>query len=312
MQKLWNSASPSLLRTFVCYADILGFRSKINQAFISGEETEFLQRIQNSVSVAYERVRSAATFGGNHPPVFEIKVFTDNIVVAYPLSDPFRDLGEPELGHLLSIFAEVQASLAADGFHLRGAITEGPHYQDENLVYGRSFLEAVDLDKSGSQPKLVLGQSVEILILEYLSWYGNSNWTPHHDYLLEDPMDEHLFVNYLASAFQFFPDGPVDFDLLAGHAKAIRKGLYENEYDVSVRSKYEWLATYHNFVCRSFAEQYPVDGDEWTDPEYAAQCEEAQRALESIVRFKTDSEVQPPRPFDARRLKERLDPFQVS
>ena len=292
MSTRWDKDSPSLLPTFVCYADILGFRSKINQAFSSGKETEFLQRIHNSVSAAYERVRAAATLGGDQPPVFEIKVFTDNIVVAYPIRAPFRDFGEPELGHLLDIFAEVQASLAADGFFLRGAITHGPHYQDEFIVYGKALLKAYDLDKSGKPPRLVLGQSVEGLILKHLSWYGYSNWTPHHTYLLEDPKDEQLFVNYLASAFQFFPDGPIDFELLAAHGKAVLEGLEENESDATVRSKYEWLVTYHNFVCRSFAELYPVDGGEWTDDEYVAQCVEAQRALEFIVPLKREAVVQ--------------------
>ena len=239
----------------------------------------------------------------------QIKVFTDNIIVAYPLRAPFRDFGEPELGYLLDIFAEVQAGLAADGFFLRGAIAQGPHYQDENIVYSQALLEAYDLDQSGGQAKLVLGQSVEPLILKHLSWYGFSNWTPHHVYLLEDPKGGHLFVNYLAAAFQYFPDGPIDFKLLEAHSKAVLKGLEENESDVSVWSKYEWLATYHNFVCQTFVEQYSVDGDEWTDPEYAAQCEEAQRTLEFIVPLKGDPNVQPPRPLDARTLQERLDPF---
>ena len=310
MSTIWDKDSPSLLPTFVCYADILGFRRKMKSAFSSGEETEFLHRILDSVMAAYQRVRDAATFGGNQPPVFEIKVFTDNIVVAYPLRAPFREyFGEPELGYLLDIFAEVQASLASEGFLLRGGITYGMHYQDEYTVYGEVHLEAYDLDQSGGQAKLVLGPSVEPLILKHLSWYGYSYWTPHHDYLLEDPKDGHLFVNYLASAFQFFPEGPIDFKLLSAHERTVLKGLEENESDMSVRSKYEWLATYHNFVCRSFAEQYTVDGDGWTDPEYAAQCEEAQGALEFIVHVESETDVQSPRPLDARRLQQRLEPY---
>lgn len=304
-----DTEAPSLLPTFVCYADILGFRSLMNQAFRSGKEVEFLQRIRNSVSAAYEFVRESATFGENQPPVFDIKVFTDNIVVAYPLRAPDRDFGEPELGYLLDIFAGVQASLVAEGFLLRGAITHGAHYQDENLVYGKALLEAVDLDKSGGQPRIVIGQSVEPLILKHLSWYGYSNTTPHHDYLLEDSSDERLFVNYLATAFQFFPDGPIDLGFLEAHCNEIRKGLKENESDLGIRSKYIWLATYHNFVCRTFAERYPAYGDEWTDPEEIAVRVAAQRTLDFIVPFGSDLKIQPPRPLDARRLQRRLAPF---
>ena len=310
MSTIWDKDSPSLLPTFVCYADILGFRRQMMSAFSSGEETEFLHRIQNSVTAAYQRVRDAATFGGNQPPVFDIKVFTDNIVVAYPPRAPFREyFGEPELGYLLDILAEVQASLASEGFLLRGGITFGMHYQDEDIVYGKAHLEAYDLDQSGGQAKLVLGPSVEPLILKYLSWYGYSDQTPHHNYLLEDPKDGHLFVNYLASAFQFFPEGPIDVKLLAEHGKTVLKGLEENESDMSVRSKFEWIATYHNFVCQAFAEQYTVDGDEWTDPEFAAQCEEAQRALDFIVHVESATAVQTPRPLDAQRLQQRLEPY---
>ena len=134
-----------------------------------------------------------------------MKVFTDNIVVAYPLLAPSRDRGEPELGTLLTLFAQVQASLAAVGFFLRGAIAFGDHYQDDDIAYGKALLCAVDLDKSGGSPRLVIASSVESLISEHLSWYGDGSWAPHHDLLPEDPRDGRLFVNYLEAAFEHFP-----------------------------------------------------------------------------------------------------------
>ena len=133
--------SPSLHRTIVCYADILGFRSMTKSAFESGEETEFLGRIKRSIDMAYQRLGTAAALDGETAPAnFDMKVFTDNIVVAYPLLAPARDRGEPELIDLLMLFAEVQASLAAEGLFLRGAIAEGRHYQDRNIVFGDAFL----------------------------------------------------------------------------------------------------------------------------------------------------------------------------
>ena len=81
--------------------------------------------------------------------IFDMKVFTDNIVVAYPLGDRLRNDGEIELGTILALFAQVQTSLALDGFLLRGAIAYGDHYQDDDVAYGDALLEAVDLDQSG-------------------------------------------------------------------------------------------------------------------------------------------------------------------
>lgn len=43
MRPGWNSSSPALLPTIVCYADILGFRAMTERAYELGKETEFLQ-----------------------------------------------------------------------------------------------------------------------------------------------------------------------------------------------------------------------------------------------------------------------------
>ena len=155
-------------------------------ALESGTEGEFLLRVKHSLASAYDKVRERARLDGEGPSIFDMKVFTDNIVVAHPLRNPARDLGEPELGTLLMLFAEVQAGLAADGFFLRGAIAAGSHYQDDDIAYGDALLEAVDLDKSGGPPRLVIASSVEPLISRHLSWYYGVK-APHHNVLHEDP-----------------------------------------------------------------------------------------------------------------------------
>ena len=116
----WNPKSPSLIPTIVCYADILGFRSRTEHAFKSGKGEEIPSEDQASLATAYEQVRAIETSNGLEPSIFDVKFFTDNIVVAYPLFEPDSDLGEPELGTLLILFAGAQASLASDGFFASG------------------------------------------------------------------------------------------------------------------------------------------------------------------------------------------------
>ena len=258
-------------------------------ALKSGRESEFLQRIKRSLAAAYDEVREAATLIEGEPPVFDMKVFTDDIVVAYPLLEPGRDLGEPELVTLLDLFAHVQARLSADGFFLRGAITAGRHYQDQDIAYGEALLEAVDLNESGKPPRLVIGSSTERLIAEHLSWYGGG-WAPHHDQLLEDSCDGQLFVNYLKVAYENFPDGPIDYPFLAAHGKRVHRNLRAYEPDTRERQKYEWIATYHNYVCQTLAEQIG----------------EARPALDHLVSIENLDPQQPPRPLDAQRLRQRV------
>ena len=310
MRAIWNPKSPTLLPTIVCYADILGFRNMTMNAFDLDEGEEFLHKIKRSLAEAYEVIRRSATLGEVgfrtlDTQLFDMKVFTDNIVVAYPLRDPSRDLGEPELGALLTLFAHVQASLAADGFFLRGAITVGQHYQDEDIAYGDALLEAVGLDESGGPPRLIIGPSVEPLLSEHISWYYG-DWTPYHNQLLEDPTDDRLFVNYLRVAYENLPDGPVDHQLLAAHCKRVRRGLRAYESDSSVLPKYRWSATYHNYVSRAFAERYAVPCGEDAEFWEIAVAEEVHRALEHLVPYEDRFVGVQPRQLDARRLKRRL------
>lgn len=305
MNTSWNAESPSLLPAIVCYADILGFRDMVEGAFRSGEEREFLQRTKRSLSAVYEFVRDYSTSDWDDTLIFDTKVFTDNIVVAYPLRYPSHDLGEPELGTLLIVLAYVQATLAAEGFFLRGAITAGQHYQDQDIAYGKALLEAVDLDKSGKPPRLVVGPSVESLISEHLSWYGDLR-SPHHSDLLEDPCDGQLFVNYLRVDWEDFPDVSINYRLLEEHGERVREALRRHHPGTSVWRKYAWLATYHNYACHTFASLYSTEDDNGGDYEVMAIRAEAQRVLDHLVPFDAGSVVQPPRPLDAQRLRQRL------
>ena len=236
IHKSWSPTSPSLLPTILCFADILGFRARTERAFESGDELNLLQQVKSSLADAYGFLREVADSIGIEPPDFDMKVFTDNIVTAYPLQNPSWDLGEPELGRLLGLLAQVQAGLAAGGFFLRGGITVGQHFQDQDTADGDALLEAVDLNKSGTPPRLVIGSSAESLIAKHLSRYMGGR-APHRFHLLEDPSDGCLFVNYLGAAFNDFPDLPVHSRIIEKHSIEVQRGLQEHESDPSVLSK---------------------------------------------------------------------------
>ncbi len=299
---IWDPKSPSLCETILCYADVLGFRARTERAIDRGEELEFLQEVKRSLGAAYEKLREVKRFDGEVLGLFDMKVFTDNIVVAYPLQDPGSDRGEPELIDLISIFAEFQAGLAADGFLLRGAIAAGSHYQDDEIAYGKALLEAVDLDKSGGSPRLVIAPSVESLILEHVRWYGAES-APHYEVLLEDPSDGQLFVNYLDAAFWYLPEGPIYHELLEAHSKNVRAGLREHDSNASVLEKYEWVAGYHNYVCSTFVARHSAQNFEEDNDERMAFGEEAQQVLKYLV--PCDKQLSP-RPLDAQRLQQRV------
>ena len=294
-----DSICLSLRETFVCYADVLGFKARTESAFESGEAEEFLKSIKNSLGSAYEEVRQIKELLGAAGSDFDMKVFTDNVVVAYPSEHLEIELGERELGTLLMLFARVQAGFAAEGFLLRGAISFGPNFQDEDIAYGLALLEAVDLDKSGGSPRLVIAPSVEPWIARQLRTYGRVEWAPHYDALLEDPRDGRLFINYLDVVFENYSDFEINYELLAAHRETVNRGLEEYVSDKHVRQKYEWLATYHNYVCRQFAEKFQIPKCEEAGSEAMDFYAFGQLALEHLVPFDGPA---PPRRLDPQRL----------
>src|SRR3972149_828335 len=88
-----HSDPPKMLPSFVCYADILGYSHLSKEAVKSGNDLQFLHRLRNALSNAYERIRENSK-GWGDDSTFAVKVFTDNVVVGYPLRDPGSDYGE--------------------------------------------------------------------------------------------------------------------------------------------------------------------------------------------------------------------------
>ena len=282
-----SDGPPALQQSLVAYADILGYEARSRQALAAGEGETFLRQLHAALTDAHVRMRrSAEGFDPEdrlRPHNFCLQVFTDNIVLGYPCSP--LDSGEPELGHMLIILADFQLALAMQGFFVRGGLAFGDHYMDHDVVFGSALLAAVGQDRRGGPPRLSLDQSAVDLVYRHMSFYGGRvEQTPHYEQLLRDA-DGLFFLDYLGSAFVYSPVGGVPFDVLEAHKRAVVDGLVESRSAPDVRAKFEWLARYHNYVCRRYAESYPpsegVTGDE--DPEYEAIAVEAQLTPEYLV-----------------------------
>ncbi len=246
---------------------------------------QFLNKLHKALTDAYERIREHSKGWGNDPS-YAVKVFTDNIVVGYPLRRHGFDFGEPELGDILSFFSEFQVGLSMEGFFLRGGVAFGDHYMDDDIVFGDALLQAVAQDKNGGPPRISLTPSAIKIVRHQLGFYGEANWAPQHEDLLEDA-DGTIFLNYLGEAFCAFPEGGIFFELIEGHQMNIINGLREYRGNPSVRAKYEWAARYHNFVCSEFVARHPIPVDADADEMHALAHGEAQK----LLNYKIDIDV---------------------
>ena len=275
-----NTKNVKLLPSFVYYADILGYSTMSRTAINKGKGNRFLKRLRDSLSSAYKRVKSHSE--KYDISFYSVKVFTDNIVIGYPLLNPDFNYGEPELGDMFSISAEFQAGLTAEGFLIRGGIAYGNHFMDDDIVFGEALLQAIEQDKNGGAPRITLAKSARNIVEKQLSFYAHKSHSPQNEDLLEDA-DGKIFLNYLNIAFIAFPEGRISFKLLEMHRDTIVQGLEKYKGDSGIRAKYLWSASYHNYIVEEFLKNHPVQTNPEVDEKYAAACRNAQKLSKYII-----------------------------
>lgn len=268
---------PKMLPSFVCYVDILGFTELSSEALKNNNGDKFLNQLKSALSLAYARIRDQS-IKHDKSEAFKIKVFTDNIVVGYPIALSSLGKGESELGDIFSIFSEFQVALSMEGFLVRGGISFGEHYMDDDIVFGKASLEAINQDKGGGSPCISLAPSAIKQLRHHLGFYSETNWAPQTYFLLEDS-DGTIFLNYLQEAFIAFPEGGIFFDIFEEHKKMLEHGLKKYNGKPDIVSKYEWAARYHNYICENFAENHQIPTSPDADVEDAAGAVEAQKLL---------------------------------
>ena len=277
---MYPANPPQLVASFVCYVDILGFSQLSREALSSGRGSEFLEKLHASLNAAYRRVRKHSEDWGEKQ--FLLKIFTDNVVVGYPLLNPDVGLGEYELGRMFSVFAEFQVGLAMEGFLVRGGIAFGDHFMDDDIVFGDALLEAVKQDQAGGPPCIRLAPSAVKVLQHHLGFYGDGKHAPQHHDLLQD-VDGQVFINYLNQAFIAYPEGGIFFDVITSHKETIVNGLVKYKGNPDVKAKYEWAARYHNYVCSNFMKNHPLPYGPDADPEDACAAFEAQKLADHII-----------------------------
>ncbi len=173
--------------------------------------------------------------------------FTDNAVVAAPVDAVFSEvvfgMAEVSAAYLMLICWEA-------GFLGRGAITFGPHYMDEDFVFGPALVEAVELEKSTRWPRIALGPSAVDIERLHSGYYGGSLTSAQAQCLICDE-EGTVFVDPLG----IYIDEEDDWDVLDHHLKRLHKATVDALATLSPHSepwlKWRWLADYQNWALQA-------------------------------------------------------------
>lgn len=246
-----ETGRPLIKESLCAFMDVLGFLDQTEAAFKRDEGSDLFERFYG---VHTAQIKNMS--GSGKPRLWDVKVFTDNIVLGFPF---WSDDGESEFGSIIFTIAQYQYAMAKAGFFVRGGVAMAPLFMDENTAFGPAIIEAYQLEQQARDPRIVLSEPVKHLVLQHTEYYAEPFDSPQNRDVIKDA-DGMLFVNYLDAANLGEYEGDiVDWDGLHQHKEQIEVNLQQWTKNPSVWAKYLWLASYHDWFVSLYED---VDGYE--------------------------------------------------
>lgn len=167
-KKLFRNEIIETEQRIVAFVDILGFSNMI-QEYDSNPISTLLQDIQEvfalSVKNTFDHYRQNATEN-----FLEYKLFSDNLCASIPFYDSEDDfLSQFQI--LVHLLRGYQSMMMGKGYFVRGAITIGSYYSDENMIFSGGLVRAYQLEtkKDGAVfPRIILDDNI-MKMLEVVS-----------------------------------------------------------------------------------------------------------------------------------------------
>lgn len=160
----------------VCFMDILGFSELINQ-YDSDITSTVLQDIQESFELAKTQLLEK-NLSGNEEAVKHLKyqTFSDNICISIPYFDNENDFLSNF--NLLAVYVRgFQSIMMSKGIFMRGGISTGSYYADNNIIFSKGLVNAYYLEsKKAIYPRVIIDDSIIIKLFNYnkdrLDYFG--------------------------------------------------------------------------------------------------------------------------------------------
>ncbi|AIY80161.1 hypothetical protein FDC58_04505 [Clostridium botulinum] len=239
----YDEENPNLVNSIVCAIDILGFSQMIVNSCSEGYGNKLLKEISYLIN------KNKQCIIPNKYSQGKIKIYTDNMIVGYPINDD----GEEELDEILDNVSEYQFNLSLEGLFVRGGVSVGEFYINEDIVFGPALLDAHNTESElACYPRIVLDYKTVNRLQKYINYYDVA---PQQNKILIDS-DGQWFLNYLNTIFKYYTEcdneyefEKVQIELLLRHKVKIEEMLELHKKDIIVWDKYVWTANYHNYFC---------------------------------------------------------------
>lgn len=224
----------------IAYIDFLGIKQKMNTNG-SYESLQILKFLLWGVQRTASYISSI-----NAIDEFDIKIFSDNIVIAQKVNE---ERISDQIISIINLVSAIQFhALMQFDFWLRGGITIGELFIDNAVVWGTSLIEAYTIENNlANYPRVVVSKKI-------LKTYDECKNKSLNLYaLIKEDFDGLWFVDFMLAA--------PNLTLIPTIARILQEkaNYYANEND-RVKQKINWMISYFNSYCIEFSDRGDYDG----------------------------------------------------
>lgn len=183
---------------YITYFDILGYK-----AFFEDNENDIQEFLQSNLAIAQDTAditRNCETIARS----LKYKMFSDNCIIMIQA----REAGEEKtISYLLELMASLQLKFLKDyRIPIRGAITKGQAFINDDIVFGSGLIEAVRMEgEDAVYPRIVVDEEI-----------ARRAETGKNKRLIKKDHDGQYYVDFFSLMVVrdiFFPDKKVKSDI---------------------------------------------------------------------------------------------------
>lgn len=233
---------------YIVFIDILGFKDIVNKSNNDNKKAEEI--LENLKCI--ERIKK------ENDEIFKltsinrrVTIFSDSIIISYPLL-------HSESGCFLSLVLDIiyiTIELLDKGVYIRGGMTYGKLYHENNICFGPAMVEAYSLEQEAIYPRIIIDKKTIEKALESpgLDRYPITFEEIKNLIKIEDNI---YYIDFLSNALDEIEEKEKVNNFFSNIKKNITSHLNNKDYSEEVLKKYKWFVNYYNNSIERIIEEF--------------------------------------------------------
>ena len=155
----------------------------------------------------------------------KVSVFSDSMVIALPYTE---DDFEVRFFMIVCFVSYLMGKLAMSNYFLRGGIAIGEMFNDDNIFFGKAFLEAYSLEQIAVYPRVILSKKIEEKLKEKMPYIQKC----------EDGLFCVDFLNFVKKMENTRTSINMELEPIKN---LVNENIVKSDKELRIRQKYEWL-----------------------------------------------------------------------